>query len=99
MRYEYKKHKGYKAVILKTLDSQPDKWFKGYELQSVMTAYGWIGLRGTRDCRDLASKGLIIVSHDRSEYAEYKSIELPRPPQVLPKYAVERINQNSLFKA
>lgn len=98
MSYQYKNHKGYKAIILKTLDMNPGKWFKSYELQQINTPYGWIGSRGSRDCRDLAATGKILVSHDRSEYAEYKSIDEYRPPRVLPHYAVEFIGNKSLFQ-
>lgn len=82
----FKGYKGYKAIILHLLDSDPDRWWKSYELQQVLTPYGWIGSRGSRDCRYLAAKGEIEVSHDRSEYAEYRSKELPPPKPVLSDY-------------
>jgi hypothetical protein len=95
-KFTYKKHSGYKAIILKLLDENPTTWFKSYELEKVMTPYGWIGTRGTRDCRDLAADELIKVTHERSRYAEYRSVELPKPPVVLPQYAKEVVSQLSL---
>lgn len=64
----------YKVIIIKMLESQPEKWFYGHELEKVVTPWGWIGLRGTRDCRDLAKKGLIQVNHDE-KYVRYKAIK------------------------
>lgn len=85
----YRGYKGYKAIILHTLDSDPEKWWKSHELQQNHTAYGWIGSRGSRDCRELAAKGLIEVSHDRSEFAEYRAKGIVETP--VPQYRVEPV--------
>lgn len=41
--------------------------------EKANTKYGFIGLRGTRDCRDLAEKGVIQVNHDEkvARYANW----------------------------
>lgn len=54
----------YKAIILKMLDAEPHKWFYAWELEKVNTPWGWVGLRGSRDCRELAARGDIEANHD-----------------------------------
>lgn len=83
----YKGYKGYKAIILRHLDKHNTQWFKSHELQQRELSSGWVGSRGSRDCRDLAEKGLIKVRHD-GKYAEYSSIE--NKPLIETKTQVDR---------
>ncbi len=48
----------YQEIIKHVLMDRKD-WVPSYDLEKVSTPYGWIGLRGTRTCRDLAKKGVI----------------------------------------
>lgn len=75
MSHQYKSLKGYKAVILNLLDDEPTRWFYSYDLEKVNTKYGFIGLRGTRDCRELVEKGMIQSNHDQkcARYASWQA--------------------------
>jgi len=67
-------------IILKVLESEPNKWFKSYELNQQSTAFGWIGSAGSRRARELAAKGLIEVRHV-GKYSEYRhrQLEIAKP--------------------
>lgn len=47
------------------------EWMPGWELQQVNTPYGFIGLSGTRVCRQLAEDGYIDRKRD-GKYAYFK---------------------------
>lgn len=83
----------YKKIIIKLLESEPERYFYPYELQQVSTRFGWLGLRGSRDCRDLALKGLIESNHDE-KYVRYRAII----KQEVPQYKFERIGEINQLK-
>lgn len=97
----------YKQIILKTLEAEPTRYFYSYELEKVNTPFGWIGIRGSRDCRELAAKGLIEVNHDE-KYARYRAIS-PEMVSLRTKYlaseqfrvdrAMDAINENKRLTA
>ena len=69
--------KGYKRIILDHLAKNPDRWYKMHELQSVHLDGKWVGTRGGRDCRDLASNHAVDIRYvgDKRRYVEYKHKE------------------------
>lgn len=57
-------------IILKLLESQPNVWFKSYNLRGRDTPWGFCGHQADRRARQLAEEGKVEVRH--SKYAEYK---------------------------
>jgi hypothetical protein len=94
-----------KEIILKLLESQPDTWFRSYEIRGKYTPFGFAGHQADRRARELAEIGAIDVRH-KDKYAEYrmKQKELPkpqsiRPPVVPSQFAREYVGkQEALFK-
>lgn len=60
-----------RQLILNTLRTEPNRWFRSYELNQANTPLGWIGSAGSRRCRELAQEGKIEVRH-KDGFAEYK---------------------------
>ena len=58
-------------LLRDTYERNPEEWTRGYLLQGKATPYGFLGARGTRNCRDLATEG-VIESRIRNKFVEYK---------------------------
>ena len=58
-------------LLRDTYERDPDEWTRGYLLQGKITSYGFLGARGTRNCRDLATEG-VIESRIRNKFVEYR---------------------------
>ncbi len=43
-------------ILLKLLRSQPERWFRSWEIIKVTTPYGWLGTSADRQARDLAPR-------------------------------------------
>lgn len=79
-------------------------WIPSYDLEKVSTPYGWIGLRGTRTCRDLAKKGVIekkmIDGYIHYRWPETKPTEAYNAPQkaLPPNWGMIKDENGVLFK-
>ena len=59
------------SILRDTYERNPDEWTRGFTLQGKPTPYGFLGARGTRNCRDLATEG-VIESRIKNKFVEYR---------------------------
>ena len=100
----------YQDKIALWLNSRRGEWVKSYELDKVMTPFGWLGSSSSRRARELAEKGShtiggvkyhIQVRHT-GKYAEYQCIGGEKKEQKIEQYQdqdknwITRIKQETL---